>query len=84
MIHDDRLEGKTRFLTRDNDQNDPIDRRIDGYSFRDFEREHRCSRDEFFLIDRQNLSLITPWTLNRVLKRLEAIDSRMEGVDGSI
>ena len=56
MIHDDRLEAKTCFLTRDSDQNDPIDCRIDDYSFRDFKRKHLCSRDEFSLIDRRNLT----------------------------
>ena len=35
---------------------DPIDRRIDGYSFHEFKHEHRCSRDKFSLIDRQNLT----------------------------
>ena len=50
------IRGKTCFLTRDSNQNDPIDRRIDGYSFRDFKREHWCSRDKFSLIDRQNLT----------------------------
>ena len=55
MIHDDRLEGKN-ILTRDNDRIDRIDRRIDDYSFREFECEHRCSRDKFSYIDRQNLT----------------------------
>ena len=50
------IRGKTRFLTRDNERIDPIDRRIDDYSFRDFEREHRCSRDEFSLFDQGNLT----------------------------
>ena len=44
------------FLTRDNDQIDPIDRRIDSYSFCEFNREHRCLSDKFSLHDRQNLS----------------------------
>ena len=44
------------FLTRVNDRIDPINRRIDDYSFREFKREHRCSRDKFSLIDRQNLT----------------------------
>ena len=56
MIHDDRLEGKLVFLTGDNDQIDPIDRRIDGYSFRELKCEHWCSRDKFSLIDRRNLT----------------------------
>ena len=55
MIHDDRLEGKN-FLTRDNDKIDPIDHRIDSYSFREFKREYQCSRDKFSLIDQQNLT----------------------------
>ena len=56
MIHDDRLEGKLVFVTQDNDRIDPIDFRIDVYSFREFKCEHRCSRDKFSLIDRRNLT----------------------------
>ena len=38
----DEIKGKTLILTRDSDQNDPINRRIQGFSFRDFENDHRC------------------------------------------
>ena len=51
-----KIRGKTRNLTRDNDRNDLINRRIQGFSFRDFENECRCARVEFSLIDRRNLS----------------------------
>ena len=51
-----KIRGKTHFLTRDSDQNDPINRRIEGFSFRDFENDHWCSRDKFSLIDRRNLT----------------------------
>ena len=38
----DEIKGKTHILTRDSDQNDPINRRIQGFSFCDFENDHRC------------------------------------------
>ena len=47
---------KTHNLTQDSDRNDPINRRIQGFSFRDFENDHRCSRGEFSLFDRGNLT----------------------------
>ena len=50
------MRRKTHNLTRDSDQNDPINLRIQGFSFRDFEYDIRCSRDEFSLIDRRNLT----------------------------
>ena len=43
-------------LIRDSDQNDPINLQIQGFSFRNFEKDCRCSRDEFSLIDQQNLT----------------------------
>ena len=46
----------TCILTQDCDQNDPINRWIQGFSFRNFENDHRCSRDEFSIIDRRDLS----------------------------
>ena len=39
-----------------NDPNDPINRQIQGFSFRDFEKDRRCSRDEFSLINQRNLT----------------------------
>ena len=51
-----KVRGKTGNLIQDSDRNDPINRRIEGFSFRDFENDRRCSRDEFFLIDRRNLT----------------------------
>ena len=50
------IRGKTRILTRDSDLNDPINRRIQGFLLCDFKTGHRCSRDEFSLIDRWNLT----------------------------
>ena len=47
---------KTHNLTRDSDRNDPINHRIQGFSFRDFENDLRCSRGEFSIINRQNLT----------------------------
>ena len=73
MIPDERLGGKTRNLTRDSDRNDPINRRIQGFSFRDFENNRRCSRGELSLIDRRNL------TFNHSVDAkmsLEAIESK--------
>ena len=54
MIHDERLEGKTRNF--DSDRNDPINRRIQGFSFHNFENDLRCSREKFSLIDRRSLT----------------------------
>ena len=56
MIHDERLEGKTHILTQDSDWNDPINHRIQGFSFRNFENDRQCSRDEFSLINQRNLN----------------------------
>ena len=50
------IREKTRSLTRDSDRNDPINYRMQGFSFHDFENDHPCSRDEFSLIDRRNLT----------------------------
>ena len=47
---------KTHNLTLDSDRNDPINHRIQGFSFCDFEDDHRCSRDKFSLFDRRNLA----------------------------
>ena len=43
-------------LTRDSDQNDPINRYIQGFSFRDFKDNQRCSRGKFSLFYRRNLT----------------------------
>ena len=43
-------------LTRDSDQNDPINHQIYGFSFRDFENDLQYSRGKFSLIDRWNLT----------------------------
>ena len=51
-----KIRRETYNLTRDSDRNDPINCRIQGFSFRDFENELRCSSGEFFLIDEQNLT----------------------------
>ena len=48
--------GKTHNLTQDRDQNNPINRRIQGFSFHDFEDDHWCLRGEFSLFYRQNLT----------------------------
>ena len=50
------MKRKTHNLTRDSDQNDPINCLIQGFSFCDFEDDHRCSRDEFSLFIRRNLT----------------------------
>ena len=42
--------------TRDSDQNDPINRWIQGFSYHDFEDDHRRSRNEFSLYFRRNLT----------------------------
>ena len=36
-----KVRRKTHHLTRDSDRNDPINCRIKGFSFRDFEDDHR-------------------------------------------
>ena len=47
---------KTHNLTRDSERNDPINRQIQGFSFRDFKDNCWCSRGKFSLFDRQNLT----------------------------
>ena len=47
---------KTQIITQDSAQNDLIDRRIKGFSFRDFEDDHRHSRSDFFLFSPRNLT----------------------------
>ena len=47
---------KTHNLTQDSNRNDLINFRIQGFSFRDFEDDHRCSRGKFSLFDQQNLA----------------------------
>ena len=64
---------ETRNLTRDSDRNDPINRRIQGFSSRDFEDDHRCSRGEFSLFDRRNLA--SNHSVNAEMS-LEAIGSK--------
>ena len=53
-----KIRGKTCNLTRESDQNDPINHRIQGFSFRDIENDCGCSRGEFSVIDRRNLTFI--------------------------
>ena len=55
MIEDERLGGKHN-LIQDSDRNDSINLRIQGFSFCDFENDHRCSRDEFSQFGRRNLA----------------------------
>ena len=55
MICDERLGGKHN-LTQDSDRNDPINRQIQGFSFRNFENDYRCSRGEFSLFNGRNLA----------------------------
>ena len=47
---------KTRILTRDSTQNDPIDCRIKGFSFHDFKDNHHHLRNDFSLFFPQNLT----------------------------
>ena len=56
MIYEKILGGKTHNLNCDNDRNDPIDRWIKGFSFRDFEDDRQHSRGEFSLFFRKNLT----------------------------
>ena len=51
-----KIRRKTHNLTRDSDRNDPIDRWIKCFSFRDFEGDHRRSRGKFSILFRQNLT----------------------------
>ena len=46
---------KTRNLTQICTRNDPINRRIQGFSFCDFDNEVRRSRDDFFQFSLPNL-----------------------------
>ena len=45
----------SRNLTRSRTQNDPINRQIKGFSFRNFKNEVQCSRGDFFWFSPQNL-----------------------------
>ena len=45
---------KTCDLTRSRAQNDPINYRIQGFSFRDFKNEVRCLRYDFFQFSQPN------------------------------
>ena len=47
---------KTQILTRDSARNDPIDRRIKGFLFRDFEDDCWHSRNNFSIFSPQNLT----------------------------
>ena len=49
MIHEERLAIKHN-LTQANDLNDPIDRRIKGFSFHNFKDDRQHSRGEFSLL----------------------------------
>ena len=73
MRQDERLGGKTHNLTRDSDQNDPIDRQIKDFSFRDFKDDRRHSRGKFSLLFRQNLTF--NHSINAKMS-LEAIGSK--------
>ena len=42
-----KIKRKTRFLTQDSARNDPIDFRIKGFSFHDFEDSRRHSITDF-------------------------------------
>ena len=50
------IRRKTQILTQDSSQNDPIDRWIKGFSFRDFGDDCRYLRSDFFLFSPQNLT----------------------------
>ena len=47
---------KTQILNQDNTQNDPIDRRIIGFSFWNFEDNRQHSRSDFSLFSPRNLT----------------------------
>ena len=51
-----KIRSKVQILTRDSDLNDPIDRWIKGFSFRNFEDDRRHSRTDFSLFSPQNLT----------------------------
>ena len=64
---------KTHNLTRDSDQNDPINHQIQGFSFCDFEDDHWRSRGKFSLFYQRNLT--SNHSVN-VEMSLEAIGSK--------
>ena len=51
-----KIRTKTRFLTQDNAQIDPIFGRIKGYSYREFEDDCWHSIINFYLFSRRNLT----------------------------
>ena len=56
MIQDKRFRRKAHNLTRDSNRNDPINHRIQGFSFSDLENDRRHSRVELSLFFRRNLT----------------------------
>ena len=50
------IMNKTRIITRDSTRSDPIDHRIKGFLFPDFEDDHRHSRSDFSLFSSQTLT----------------------------
>ena len=68
---------KTHNLTQISLWNDPINRRIYGFSFRNFEDEDGIQDMIFpYPLDRFSISS-TPWTRKRVKKGKKSIDSRI-------
>ena len=50
------IRRETRILTQDSTRNDPINRRIKGFSFRNFKDDRQHSRSEFSLFSPRNLT----------------------------